>query len=173
MIRDNTMHRRMLIEELEVFLDVRQAELLETLGRLGDLRAAVIRRDEASLTRLLEEVQQDAEHRRQMETAQRAIERRLCDAFEGLETPVTVSCVCRRIDDTLQAPLRRKQTLLLETARRVQNELEATDMLLRECARCNRELLAAILGRDRQSLTYDTQGRNQWDVQRGLFSAKF
>lgn len=159
-----------LIDELCVFLDARQAEFLATLDRLGALRAAIIRRDEAVLGELLDAVRQDGDHRRRMETAQAALEERLLAAIDGLCRPVTLSRVCDRVDAALREPLRHKQALLLETSRRVQNELEATEMLLRECARCNRELLGAILGRNQQSLTYDPQGQSQWNVHRGLVS---
>ncbi len=166
------MHQQALIDELGVFLDARQAELLETLARLGELRAAVIRRDEATLTQLLEQVQQDADRRCQMEAEQRSIEQRLLEAFDGLRAPVTLTRVCELVSEDRRAALREKQAAMLETARRLENELDATEMLLRECARCNRELLAAILGRNQQSVTYDPQGRNQWDVHRGLVSVK-
>lgn len=166
------MHQQALIDELGVFLDARQAELLETLARLGELRAAVIRRDEATLTQLLEQVQQDADRRCQMEAEQRSIEQRLLEAFDGLRAPVTLTRVCELVSEDRRAALGEKQAAMLETARRLENELDATEMLLRECARCNRELLAAILGRNQQSVTYDPQGRNQWDVHRGLVSVK-
>lgn len=167
------MQQQALMDELAVFLDARQAELLDTLGRLNALRAAVIRRDEATLSILLEEVRQDVEPRRQTAAAQESLEQRLLETLDGLVMPVTLSGVCALIAEELRPPLRQKQAQLLELARRVQNELAATEMLLRECARCNRELLGAVLGRNQQSLTYDPQGQSQWNIHRGLVSMKF
>lgn len=167
------MQQQMLImDELEVFLDARQAELLQTLDRLNALRAAVIRRDEPALSQLLEQAQQDADEHRRLDAAQAVLERRLAETFDGLNGPVTLSRLCERLSGDRRAALRQKQQILLELAHRVRNEHEATETLLRECARCNRLLLGAILGRSQQSLTYDPQGHSQWDVHRGLVSMK-
>jgi hypothetical protein len=161
-----------LMDEVGVFLDARHAELLGTIERLDALRTAVIRRDEAALTGLLDQAQQDAERKRQNDAAQTVLEQRLLDFLDGLSEPVTLSRVCELIEEDLRPPLRHKQTALQDLAHRVQRELDATEMLLRECARCNRELLAAIIGRNRQSLTYDPQGQSQWNVHHGLVSMK-
>lgn len=166
------MQQQTLMDELGVILDARQAELLGTLNRLNALRAAVIRRDEATLSTLFDEVQQDAEQKRQNDARQSVLEQRLLAGVEGLTLPITLSKVCERIDEKLRLPLRQKQAMLKDLSGRVQNELETTDMLLRECARCNRQLLNAILGRSQQSLTYDPQGQSQWNVHRGLVSMK-
>ena len=166
------MHQQALMDELGVFLDARQAEQLETLARLGELRAAVIRRDEATLTQILEQVQQNADRRRQRDAEQQSIAQRLLEAFDGLRAPVTLTRLSACVKEDMRVTLRQKQTALLEAAQRLENELNATEMLLRECARCNRELLAAILGRNQQAQTYDQHGRNQWDVHRGLVSVK-
>lgn len=168
---DDMAHRqRQLLDDLEIFLDARQAELLATLDRFGALRAAVIRRDEAALTRLGEQVREDAESHRELNTMQQQIERRLTEVFEGLGGSVTLSGLCACLEDDRRTALRHRQHALLDLARRVQNEAEATELLLRECARCNRLLLIAILGEKHQTVSYDPQGQSQWDVHRGFVS---
>jgi hypothetical protein len=162
----------LIMDELEIFLDARQAELLQALDRLNALRAAVIRRDEPVLSQLLEQALQDAEEHRRLDVAQAVLERRLTETIDGLEGPVTLSRLCDCLSGDRQTALRQKQQMLLELAQRVRNEHEATETLLRECARCNRLLLGAILGRSEQCLTYDPQGHSQWDVHRGLVSMK-
>lgn len=166
------MQQRLIMDELEAFLDARQAELLQVLDRLNALRAAVIRRDESGLSLLLEQAQQDADEHRRLDAAQTLLVRQVADTFEGLGGDVTLSRLCERLSGDRRASLRQKQQILLDLAHRVQNEHEATELLLRECARCNRLLLSAILGRSQQSLTYDPQGHSQWDVHRGLVSMK-
>jgi flagellar biosynthesis/type III secretory pathway chaperone len=167
-----TQLQQAVMEELEVFLDARQAELLQMLERLGELRAAVIKRDEPTLTRLLEQVQQDAEERRRLDTAQRHIERQLAEAFGGLGGCVTLSALCACLDERHCAVVQQKQQQMLELVHRVRHEAEMTELMLRECARCNRLLLSAILGPNQQSVTYGPQGQGQWDVHRGLVSMK-
>lgn len=168
----NQTQQQAIIDELEVFLDARQAELLTTLDRLGQLRAAVIRRDEPTLTQLLEQVQQDTREHQRLDAAQQRIERRLTEVFDSLGAPVTLSGLCACLQGSCRAVLRQKQQTLLELAGRVRHEAEMTELLLRECARCNRLLLAAILGEDRQTVTYGPQGQGQWDVHHGLVSMK-
>ena len=169
---DDRAAQQALIGDLSIFLDAREAELLETLGRLNTLRAAVIRRDEAALTQLLDAVQEDADRKRRLDAAQEAIEQRLLEGLAGLILPVTLSGICTLIDESLRPTLRQKQMALQHMAQRVQHELQATEMLLRECARCNRELLGVLLGCGRPSQTYDPQGQSQWNVHHGLVSMK-
>jgi hypothetical protein len=162
--------QRLIIDELETFLDARQAELLQTLERLNALRAAVIRRDEPGLSLLLEQAQQDADEHHRLNAVQLLLVQRLADTFDRLDGDVTLSRLCDCLSGDRRAGLRQKQQVLLDLAHRVQKEHEATELLLRECARCNRLLLGAILGRSQHSLTYDPKGHSQWDVHRGLVS---
>ncbi len=162
-------HQEML-DELAVFLDARQAELVGTLDRLGALREAVIRRDEATLSGLLEQVIEDGQEHQRLDRQQAQLQRRLTDAFALRQGPVTLSGLCACLDETRRQVLRDKQQTLQALAERVRRETESAELLLRECARCNRMLLGALVGHKNQTTTYDPQGHTQWDVHGGLVS---
>jgi len=166
------MQQQVVLDELLTFLNERQAGLEQVLERLNALRAAVIRRDEATLSHLFEQVQQDTDRQQKTEEAQKRLERRLTETFTELTGPMRLSRLCAVLPEEFCTIVRTKQKGMLALVNRVRNEHQATVMLLRECARCNRQLLNAILGQKHQSVTYNPQGQSQRDVHRSLVSAK-
>ena len=154
------------------FLDEQERSLEQTLERLNALRAAVIRRDEKTLSQLLERTRCDADRHRSVALQQRALEQRLVEAVDGLALPVTLTQLCASLPEPTRAIFEQKQQSLRQAAHRVQLEYEATDLLLRQCARCNRQLLDAVTGRSSRSLTYDAKGKSRREMHRGLVSVK-
>ncbi len=173
MTEDRQDKQAVVIAAFLAFLDERQVVLEHTLEQLNALRAAVIRRDEETLERLLEQTRQDALQERELAQRQCALERQLVAVVDGLSLPLTLTGLCRALDEPLRSRVEQTQQALRRTAERVQREYESTDLLLRQCARCNRRLLDAILGRSPQSLTYNAQGQSRQDTQGGLVSMKF
>ncbi len=168
----NDTDRDALLEELAAFLEMRIDGQRQTLARLDALRAAVIRRDEPALSELFDQVRIDNAAGQELDAIQLRLGRRLASAF-GLDEPVNLTRLCGVLDAQPREVVRQKQQLLLELTRRVQTEHTAAEMLLRECARCNRQLLEAILGRSSQTVTYTAQGQNRVDMHRGLVNLKY
>jgi hypothetical protein len=161
-----------ILEAFLAFLDEQERLLGQTLERLNALRAAVIRRDEETLGTLLEQTRCDADRHRTVTLEQRALEQRLVEAIDGLSLPITLSRLCAALHGPTRTLFEQKQRALREIAHRVQLEYASTELLLRQCARCNRQLLDAIVGRSSRTLTYDAQGQSRREAHRGLVSVK-
>jgi flagellar biosynthesis/type III secretory pathway chaperone len=164
--------QRIVMDELLAFLDERQAGLEQVLDQLNVLRAAVIGRDEATLSRLFDQIQQDVNRQLKTDEAQRRLECRLAEAFNEVSGSMTLSHLCTVLPEEFSMIVKTKQKTLLQLVNRVRNEHQATELLLRECIRCNRQLLSAILGQKHQSVTYNPQGHGRWDVHSDLVSIK-
>lgn len=161
-----------LLENLAAFLDSRTDQMQRTLEQLDSLRAAVIRRDERALAEMLEQTRQDSQLRDELDAAQMVLGRRLAAAL-GLAEPVNLTRLCAALDAEQAQRFRRKQRDLLELAEQVRIEHSATEMLLRECARCNRQLLEAIVGHSAQNNTYDPQGQTLRSMDGSLVNVRY
>jgi hypothetical protein len=156
-----------LTAELFAFLDDSILSMQRMLGKLNELREAVIRRDQNTLQQMSDQmpemtVLQDGMQRRQ---------RQLCHAFAGpLNCPaekITMSYLALFLESSKADELKTKQRLLQELVGRLSRERRATELLLRECERLNRMILDGIIGKANQTCTYGSAGR----VQRQLHCA--
>lgn len=161
-----------LLEDLAVFLDGRTDQMQRTMEQLNVLRAAVIRRDERTMAEMLEQTRQESQLRDELDAAQVVLGRRLAAAF-GLTEPVNLTRLCAALDAQQAERFRHKQQTLLALAKRVRIEHSATEMLLRECARCNRQLLEAIVGHSAQNNTYDPQGQARRSMDGSLVNVRY
>ncbi|MHC5083165.1 MAG: flagellar export chaperone FlgN [Planctomycetota bacterium] len=160
------------LEELNAFLDEETSHVEATLLRLDMLRAAVVRRDEGALEELLSEVQLETQRKKQSELAQERLKLKLSGILACRPAEVNISRLCRHLEEPDREAMQSKQAKLQQLVRRLQNEHEATNRLLRECARFNRLLLSSIIGNKNQSTTYNAKGQGQWSMQRGLMNMK-
>ena len=160
------------LEELNTFLDEESSHVEATLLRLDMLRAAVVRRDEGALEELLSQVQAETERKKQSELAQECLKLKLSGILGCSRADVNISRLCEYLDGADRQVIQNKQAKLQQLVRRLQNEHQATNMLLRECARFNRLLLSSIIGQQNQSTTYNAKGQGQWSMQRGLMNMK-
>lgn len=161
-----------LLDDLAAFLDGRTDQMQRTLEQLNLLRAAVIRRDESALAEMLEQTRLESQWRDDLDAAQGVLGQRLAAAF-GLAEPVNLTRLCAVLDAVQAERFRHKQRELLELAERVRVEHAATETLLRECARCNRHLLEAIVGRSAQHNTYDPQGQSRRSMDGSLVNVRY
>jgi len=171
-MRQNSNASGELLDDLAAFLDCRTDQMRRTLERLDQLRAAVIRRDERAMAEMLEQTRQESQLRDELDAVQVALGQRLAAAF-GLTEPVNLTRLCAALDAEQAERFRQKQRTLLELAERVRLEHSAAEMLLRECARCNRLLLDAIVGRSAQHNTYDPQGQARRSMNGSLVNVRY
>jgi hypothetical protein len=148
-----------LTEELFVFLDDSVLSMQHMLGKLTELRAAVIRRDENSLRRMFDEMPELTAWRDGIQQRQR----QLCAAFavplNCQAEKINISYLTLFLDPLKGEELKIKQHLLGELVSRLSREQKATELLLHECERLNRMILDGFVGKANQTFTYGSAGR--------------
>lgn len=162
-----------ILDDVNKFLETQTRYVEETLERLDQLRAAVIRRDEGALEQMSAEVRNESQRKTQYDRAMQALRQRL-SVF--LDCPVEKVCLSRlfeRLDSETRSPMCRRQAALQSQIRRLNNEVRATESLLHECARFNRLLLSSLFGNRLQSVTYDARGVSQSNLQGSLMNMRF
>jgi flagellar biosynthesis/type III secretory pathway chaperone len=161
-----------LAEELFIFMDDNILSIGRMLEQLTQLRAAVIRRDEKSLTQMLGNVSGAAAQRTEMQQRQR----QLCEIFATRLNcrveDVNVSYLAGFLEEDRKKNLKTRQQTLRQLTVRLSLEHKATERLLRECMHLNRKLLECIVGRANPALTYGQGGRIQREMQYAMMSFK-
>jgi septal ring factor EnvC (AmiA/AmiB activator) len=159
--------------------DIRYLE--GTLSCLDTLRSLLIKREEAALEKLLDEVRRQADAHQANERKRQQLRQELaadlgCDARE-----LTLS----RLGAALAGPLRfegqrrsraavaDRQAQLRSLATRLKREYTLTVLLVRDCTRFNQALLEIFLGSSGRGMaTYSPTGAAQRGVEAALMSMK-
>ncbi|MHC4644162.1 MAG: flagellar export chaperone FlgN [Planctomycetota bacterium] len=147
------------VDELIAVLNKDVRHIRQTLSRLNELRALLIRRDDVALGKLLESIQAESADYGKVELQRRTIRKELaialgCDfgqlTLGGLETALPE-------EQRLQVvQLKKELKSLVEDLKR---EHLGTMLLLSECARFNNVLLQGIFNLGRAgTVTYDASG---------------
>jgi hypothetical protein len=161
-----------LTDQLFAFLDDSLASLQDMLGKLNELRTAVIRRDQNSLQEMSDRMPEMTTLQNDMQRRQRQI----CQAFAGpLNCPVekiNISYLTLFLEGPKADELKSKQRLLQDLVGRLSSERRATELLLRECEKLNRIILDGIIGRANQSCTYGSAGRLQRQLHCAILSTR-
>ena len=153
-------------------LDEDAEHMRRTIDHLNALRAAVIRRDEAGLKQLLDEVEAEGQSYRLVEMKRK----RACNAVAGAaDHPVerlNLSGLCEIVSEHVAEQVRARQTELKDVVQTLRMEHACTMALLRECSRLNRTLLNGMLGRSHETLTYTAHGSETWCPQNDMVNIK-
>lgn len=160
------------LDEVNAFMDAQTAYVQQTLERLDALRAAVIRRDENALEELSGEVQHEAVRKAQYDRSMQLLRQKLAVLLDCPAEAVCLSRFCEHLPAEERQATASRQKQLQGLVRRLNNELCATDSLLRECARFNRVLLNNLFGNSQQAATYDARGVNRWSLQGSLMNMR-
>ncbi len=160
------------LDEVNAYLDAQTDYVRQALERLDTLRAAVIRRDENALEELSGQVQHESVRKTQQEQSLQILRQKLAAVLHCKAEAVCLSRFSEYLPSEERQAMSSRQKALQELVRRLNNELCATDSLLRECARFNRLLLNSLFGNSEQSATYDARGVNRWSVQGSLMNMR-
>lgn len=161
-----------IIDELKTFLDEQYVQIEETLKNLDELRSAVVRRDHDALEQLQAHIQQESSRKAQLEGQHRKIRLTLAQWLECTPEEITISRVCECLEHQERQSIQSRQQQLQALVRKLQDEHQATELMLRECARFNRVLLSRVIGTNNQTRTYTVQGKEHWNVHQGLMNVK-
>lgn len=163
-----------LIEELLSLLDADAVRLEITLRYLNDLRAGVIKRDEAAMAQLLETVKAEQNDRDALEDKRTALRRIAAAAFGCTADEVNLSRIMEYVMPPLRQQVAQRQQRLARLVEKLKTEYTATAMLLNECSRFNRMLLDSIIGsRCKGVATYNASGQMKRPNGSGFVAMQF
>jgi hypothetical protein len=162
--------------EIAALLDVLDADIWHiesTLSRLDTLRSLVIKREDAALERLLDEIRQQADAYKSNERKREQIKRVLAAGLGWKEGDLTLSKLRGELAGQARAAVADRHTRLRTLTIRLKREHMLTVLLIRDCARFNRSLLQAFLGScGRGGTTYTPSGAAKKQPGASLVSMK-
>ncbi len=156
------MASRTVAAKVEALLDVLDEDIrhLEaTLSRLDALRTLLIKRDDAALEQLLDDIRQRSGAHAANEQQRQALRKDLAAALGCRESDLTLS----RLREELSGPgcraVTERQARLRSLVAQLKHEYMLTGALVLDCARFNRSLMQAFFGPDgRPDTTYSASG---------------
>lgn len=163
---------KQIVEELSAFLNEQTVQMERMLESLDELRAAVIRRDHDALENLQTHIQLESSQKEKARLDLQQLRLRLSALLGCRAEEVTVSGACELLSPQDRREIQVQQRRLQGLVRKLKNEHQATELMLRECARFNRLLLSCLIGDRNQTRTYSVQGKEQWNVHQGLMNVK-
>ena len=163
---------KQIIDELTAFLDEQTFQVERTLEDLDQLRAAVVRRDQDALENLQAHIRRESIQKEIAQRDQRQLQMKLSGLLGCSAEDVTISGLYNYLDSQDRQTVQVRQRRLQALVRKLNNEHQATEMMLRECSRFNRLLLSCLIGERNQTRTYSDQGKEQWSIHQGLMNIK-
>ncbi len=132
------------VDELLLVLDEDIRHIQQTLSRLNELRSLVIKRDDASLGKLLELIRSESESYRKHELHRQSIRKELASALGCGFGQMTLSKLETSLPTDIKDQVAEKKTKLKSLIKELKKEHLSTALLLSECARFNRMLLESV-----------------------------
>lgn len=132
------------VDELLVVLDEDIENIQKNLSRLNELRSLVIKHDDAALSKLLENIQAQADSNLRHELKRQSIRRELANALGYDIEQMTLSTLEVILPKEKQEQVTRKKSKLTSLIEELKKEHLSTVLLLSDCARFNRSLLKSV-----------------------------
>jgi len=158
--------------ELISVLDDDIRHIKQTLERLDALRAAVIRRDEDRLKALLDEVANEQAEYGMIEQSRAAIRKQMADIIGCSVAKMNLSKLCGCLRGERRDMVAQAQQELQQVCKKLRKEHTATTILLKECSRFNNLLLRGMLGKGKETVTYNSRGDASWDLKKQMVSVR-
>lgn len=147
------------LDRLLAVLDKDIEHIENCLSRLGELRCLVIKRDDGTLSRLLENIRLESDSYAHNDSQRRCIRRQLADDFGVGGEQLTLSVLENLLPAHKRPHLTARKAKLRSLVDQLKNEYASTAMLISNCARINSVLLKGILEDTRTDLLcYDAGG---------------
>ncbi len=142
------------VDELLTVLDRDIAYVQENLSRLNELRSLVIKRDDASLGRLLESIQAESDSYRSHELKRQSMRKELAAALDCSFEQMTLSRLEATLVGEKKAQVTERKVKLRTLTEELKKEHLSTAMLLSDCARFNSVLLRSIFDIGKTGMVY-------------------
>lgn len=150
------------VEQLLGVLDEDIRHIQASLSRLDELRSLVVKRDDATLASLLENIRSEADDYAANESMRQTIRKDLADAVGCEVETMTLSRLETMLPEDVRAQVADRKARLRDLVNELRKEHLSTAMLLSECARFNSRLLRAVFGIGKtSSVTYSPTGATQ------------
>ncbi len=142
------------VDELLVCLDEDIEHIQKNLSNLNQLRAFVIKRDDAALGGLLEEIQSESEVYKGHESKRQSVRTELAESFGCTTGEMTLSRLELFVTKQKKTLIIQKKAKLRELIEKLRKEYLSTAKLLSECARFNNMLLRSIFDLGNAGMVY-------------------
>jgi hypothetical protein len=150
------------VDQLLVCLDRDARHIQESLQQLNEMRRLVIKRDEAALGKLLENIQGASDCYRDHELNRKSIRKDLADRLGYNVEQITLSALEPCLPEAKKDRVTQMKAKLRSLSAELKKEYLSTALLLSECARFNNMLLKGIfdLGKT-ESIHYKPNGETR------------
>jgi len=132
------------VDELLLVLDEDIRHIQQSLSWLNELRSLIIKRDDASLGKLLELIRSESEGYRKHELHRQLIRKELAGALGCGLGQMTLSTLEAGLTKEKKDQVAEKKTKLHSLVKELKKEHLSTALLLSECARFNKMLLESV-----------------------------
>ena len=162
------------VDKLLAVLDEDVRHIRKSLSRLDGLRHSVIKRDDASLHKLLEEAQSDSSNCTNREDRRRLLREKLAIILDCAPGQMTLSRLETELSGARKAQVAERKMTLRNLVAKLQNEHKGTMMLLSDCARFNGMLLKSVLQLGQTGeITYSPRGSVQRQINTAFVDSRF
>jgi len=150
------------VDQLLVCLDRDAQHMQESLQQLNEMRRLVIKRDEAALGKLLENIQGASDGYRNHELNRKSLRKELAESLGFDIEQMTLSALESCLPEATKDRVTQMKTKLRSLSSELKKEYLSTALLLSECARFNNLLLKGILGLGKiESVHYKSNGETR------------
>ncbi|PKL50680.1 MAG: hypothetical protein CVV39_01090 [Planctomycetes bacterium HGW-Planctomycetes-1] len=147
------------VNQLLAVLDNDIRHIQDNLSRLNELRGFIVKRNDASLQKLLENIRSESGGYRENELKRQSLRKELAAALGCDFRQMTLSRLETELPEETKSQVARKRTELKTLAEKLKNEHLSTVMLLSDCARFNSTLLKSVLELGQTgTITYSSRG---------------
>lgn len=161
-----------LLETLRGLLDEEIALLDLRRSQLSSLCGAIVDRDEDAVERLLEQIEQAQQLQTTTDGKLRDVRGRLADVLGWESGEVRLSALILHLPAERQPDLIERRERIIRRAEALQLEHLRTVVLLSECARINRLLLASLCPETEGVTTYSAAGADDWRGDAGVLDTE-
>ena len=162
------------MEQLRTVLDRDIVQLEQNIARLNTLRSLLVKQDKDALQRLLETIRTESGAGRDNEKDRQRLREQLAGLFGCSPEDITLSYLQQRLGGAETGELAARKHRLQALATQLKTEYTATQMLLTDCARFNRQLLNSIFQNTQSGdVTYKPTGATDRQTETVLMNMEF
>lgn len=159
------------VDELLACLDTDVKHIEESLSHLNELRSLVIKRDDATLGRLLESIRAGSSRHADHDAKRQAIRKDLAKMLGCEFERMTLTALASRVPESRKRQIKETQATLRALTEKLRKEHTSTALLLSECARFNNLLLKSVFNLGRTGgVYYDSSGGTKRQTAAALMS---
>jgi hypothetical protein len=162
------------IEKLLLVLDNDIRHIGENLSMLDEMRSLIVKRDEASLNNLIQNIQSKVNNYKDNELNRQLLQKKIAIIFDCHPSQITLSSLEAKLTGQIKNELMEKKDILQKFANKLKKEHTKTTMLLSDCIRFNNVLLKSIFeSRQSKMITYNPNGSAEQHINSAFVNYKF